>query len=78
MAPSSGVTISGPAGPRCVSLALLFQRTRIGRALRAVADDHQAAQSVGICRDVISPPGHMLVRPDQDQVARKQFRRFRS
>ena len=30
------------------SLALLFQRTRIGRALRAVADDHQAALSVGI------------------------------
>jgi branched-chain amino acid transport system permease protein len=29
-------------------LALFFQRTRIGRALRAVADDHQAAQSVGI------------------------------
>lgn len=31
-----------------VGLALFFQRTRIGRALRAVADDHQAAQSVGI------------------------------
>jgi branched-chain amino acid transport system permease protein len=30
------------------ALALFFQRTRIGRALRAVADDHQAAQSVGI------------------------------
>lgn len=29
-------------------LAFFFQRTRIGRALRAVADDHQAAQSVGI------------------------------
>ena len=29
-------------------LAVFFQRTRIGRALRAVADDHQAAQSVGI------------------------------
>ena len=29
-------------------LALLFQRTRIGRALRAVADDHQAAQALGI------------------------------
>lgn len=29
-------------------LALFFQRTRIGRALRAVADDHQAALSVGI------------------------------
>jgi len=30
------------------SLALFFSRTRIGRALRAVADDHQAALSVGI------------------------------
>jgi branched-chain amino acid transport system permease protein len=29
-------------------LAIFFQVTRIGRALRAVADDHQAAQSVGI------------------------------
>ena len=30
------------------ALALFFQVTRMGRALRAVADDHQAAQSVGI------------------------------
>ena len=29
-------------------LALLFQKTGTGRALRAVADDHQAAQSIGI------------------------------
>jgi len=29
-------------------LAMFFQKTRIGRALRAVADDHQAALSVGI------------------------------
>ena len=29
-------------------LALLFSRTKVGRALRAVADDHQAAQAVGI------------------------------
>ncbi|KKW69177.1 ABC transporter permease [Lampropedia cohaerens] len=29
-------------------LSLFFQRTRTGRALRAVADDHQAAQSIGI------------------------------
>jgi branched-chain amino acid transport system permease protein len=29
-------------------LAIFFQVTRVGRALRAVADDHQAAQSVGI------------------------------
>jgi branched-chain amino acid transport system permease protein len=31
-----------------IGLGLFFQRTRIGRALRAVADDHQAALSVGI------------------------------
>ncbi|MFA4912625.1 MAG: branched-chain amino acid ABC transporter permease [Comamonadaceae bacterium] len=30
------------------ALALFFQYTGTGRALRAVADDHQAAQSVGI------------------------------
>ncbi len=30
------------------ALALFFQKTGTGRALRAVADDHQAAQSVGI------------------------------
>ncbi|HYA72758.1 MAG TPA: branched-chain amino acid ABC transporter permease [Roseiarcus sp.] len=30
------------------ALAVFFQKTRIGRALRAVADDHQAALSVGI------------------------------
>ncbi len=29
-------------------LALFFQKTTTGRALRAVADDHQAAQSIGI------------------------------
>ena len=29
-------------------LALFFQKTKIGRALRAVADDHQAALSLGI------------------------------
>jgi branched-chain amino acid transport system permease protein len=31
-----------------VALALFFQKTGTGRALRAVADDHAAAQSVGI------------------------------
>ncbi|MCQ9327865.1 branched-chain amino acid ABC transporter permease [Pelistega suis] len=31
-----------------VVLALFFQYTTTGRALRAVADDHQAAQSIGI------------------------------
>jgi branched-chain amino acid transport system permease protein len=30
------------------SLAAFFQFTKTGRALRAVADDHQAAQSIGI------------------------------
>ncbi|WP_371865119.1 branched-chain amino acid ABC transporter permease [Massilia eburnea] len=29
-------------------LALMFAKTKVGRALRAVADDHQAAQAVGI------------------------------
>jgi branched-chain amino acid transport system permease protein len=31
-----------------ISLSLFFQYTSTGRALRAVADDHQAAQSIGI------------------------------
>jgi branched-chain amino acid transport system permease protein len=31
-----------------VLLSLFFQKTGTGRALRAVADDHQAAQSIGI------------------------------
>ena len=30
------------------ALSLFFQKTGTGRALRAVADDHQAAQSIGI------------------------------
>jgi branched-chain amino acid transport system permease protein len=30
------------------ALTIFFQKTRTGRALRAVADDHQAAQSIGI------------------------------
>ena len=29
-------------------LAVFFQKTRVGRALRAVADDHEAALSIGI------------------------------
>ena len=36
----SGVLVAG--------LALFFQKTKLGRALRAVADDHQAALSVDI------------------------------
>jgi branched-chain amino acid transport system permease protein len=31
-----------------MALSLFFQKTSTGRALRAVADDHQAAQSIGI------------------------------
>lgn len=31
-----------------VLLSIFFQKTKTGRALRAVADDHQAAQSIGI------------------------------
>ena len=31
-----------------VALTIFFQKTSTGRALRAVADDHQAAQSIGI------------------------------
>ena len=31
-----------------ILLTLFFQKTSTGRALRAVADDHQAAQSIGI------------------------------
>ncbi len=36
------------AGILVAALAVFFQTTRIGRALRAVADDHQAALAVGI------------------------------
>ena len=36
-----------------VTLAVFFQRTRIGRALRAVADSHMAALSVGISLEQI-------------------------
>ena len=36
------------SGVLVIVLAIFFQKTRIGRALRAVADDHQAAQSIGI------------------------------
>jgi branched-chain amino acid transport system permease protein len=39
---------AGVAGAMVAGLALFFQYTRIGRALRAVADDHQAAMAVGI------------------------------
>jgi branched-chain amino acid transport system permease protein len=36
------------AGSLVAALAIFFQKTMVGRALRAVADDHQAALSVGI------------------------------
>jgi branched-chain amino acid transport system permease protein len=36
-----------------LALTLFFQKTSTGRALRAVADDHQAAQSIGIPLDRI-------------------------
>jgi branched-chain amino acid transport system permease protein len=36
------------AAAMVAALSLFFQKTSTGRALRAVADDHQAAQSIGI------------------------------
>ena len=42
------IATAGIAAVLVTSLALFFSRTRIGRALRAVADDHQAALAVGI------------------------------
>jgi branched-chain amino acid transport system permease protein len=42
------VTAAAICGFLVAALALLFNKTKIGRALRAVADDHQAALSVGI------------------------------
>jgi branched-chain amino acid transport system permease protein len=42
------LTFGVVAGLLVVGLILFFQKTRTGRALRAVADDHEAALSVGI------------------------------
>ena len=39
---------AGIAAALVALLSLFFQKTATGRALRAVADDHQAAQSIGI------------------------------
>jgi branched-chain amino acid transport system permease protein len=39
---------AGVAAVLVTTLAVFFNRTRIGRALRAVADDHAAAMAVGI------------------------------
>lgn len=41
------------AGLLIAGLAVFFNKTRVGRALRAVADDHQAALSVGISLEYI-------------------------
>ncbi len=48
LVPSEDLVAAVIAGVLVAGLGLFFQKTRIGRALRAVADDHQAAQSVGI------------------------------
>src|SRR5205823_10861227 len=42
------LSAAGISGALVVVLAILFQKTRIGRALRADADDHRAAMSGGI------------------------------
>ena len=42
------VITAGICAVLVAALALLFNKTKIGRALRAVADDHQAALTVGI------------------------------
>lgn len=42
------VTAAGVCGVMVLVLSLVFSRTKVGRALRAVADDHQAALAVGI------------------------------
>ena len=42
------LTFGGIAAVLVIGLVLFFQKTRTGRALRAVSDDHEAALSVGI------------------------------
>ena len=42
------LTAAGICAVMVTALALLFSKTKVGRALRAVADDHQAALAVGI------------------------------
>ena len=42
------VMAAGICGLLVATLAFFFSKTKIGRALRAVADDHQAALAVGI------------------------------
>ena len=45
---SFDLTFGGVAAALVAGLVWFFQKTRTGRALRAVADDHEAALSVGI------------------------------
>lgn len=45
---SFDLTAAAVAGALVALLAAFFQYTKVGRALRAVADDHQAALSIGI------------------------------
>jgi branched-chain amino acid transport system permease protein len=47
------VAAAAVASIMVVTLAFFFQKTRIGRALRAVADSHKAALSVGISLEQI-------------------------
>jgi branched-chain amino acid transport system permease protein len=42
------LTAAAICGVMVAVLAVMFAKTKVGRALRAVADDHQAAQAVGI------------------------------
>jgi branched-chain amino acid transport system permease protein len=45
---SFDISVAVAAALLVAALIAFFQTTKVGRALRAVADDHQAAQSVGI------------------------------
>jgi len=45
---SFDLTFAGVAAVLVIGLVIFFQKTRTGRALRAVSDDHEAALSVGI------------------------------
>jgi len=55
---------AGIAALLVLALALFFQKTPTGRALRAVADDHQAAQSIA------SPESHLGHRMDGRRLRR--------